>query len=126
MKGRIIVIDDEPAVVRMMQRVLAVECDVTSFTDPRLALAFLRTVDDVDLILCDLTMPHVTGMTLYSTIRTERPELASRFVFMSGGAPREELRLFLAAVDNLRLDKPFDLLQLQALVRREVHRRTTG
>ena len=129
MKGHIVIVDDEPALIRMMQRVLSAHCDVTSFTDSRLALAFLRAadaVDAIDLVLCDLTMPHVTGMMLYEAIRAERPELAARFVFMSGGAPREDLRLFLAAVDNERLDKPFDLSQLRSLVRREVQRRTSA
>lgn len=125
-QGRIVVVDDEPAVIRMMERALKQECQVTCFTDPRRALEFLRSAETVDVILCDLTMPHVTGMMLYDSIRAERPELADRFVFMSGGAPREELRVFLASVDNERLDKPFDLSQLRALVRREVNRRTNA
>jgi CheY-like chemotaxis protein len=124
--GRIVVVDDEPAVIRMMSRVLSVECDVTCFTDPRRALEHLRTVEDVDLILCDLSMPHVSGMMLYETMRRERPDFASRFVFMSGGVTRDDLRQFLASVDNERLDKPFDLSQLRALVRREMNRRTNA
>lgn len=47
-------------------------------------------------------------------------ELARRLVFISGGAFTPGASDYLATVENLRLDKPFDPLQLPALVTRLV------
>ena len=70
-----------------------------------------------DLILCDLMMPDMTGMDLYAAIRAAAPEQASRMIFVTGGAFTPRAIEFLDTVTNLRLDKPFDLRNLRALVR---------
>ncbi len=121
-RGHLVLIDDEDAVLRTMSKVLSLECQVTAFTDPRLALDCLLAETNVDAVLCDLSMPFLSGKDVYERVLAVKPELAERFVFMSGGAPREELRVFLASVDHERLDKPFELSQLRALVRRVIAR----
>ncbi len=91
---------------------------MAGLTDAPSALRYLRQAEHVDLVLCDLMMPHLTGMALHEAVQAFDPALAARFVFMSGGATQDELRTFLASVENERLDKPFDLHQLRALVHR--------
>ena len=61
-------------------------------------------------------MPDVTGMDVYAAITRDHPRLAGRVVFTTGGAFTEEARRFLAEVDNPRLQKPFRVEQLEALV----------
>ena len=39
-----------------------------------------------DIILTDVMMPEVSGIDVYREVTARRPELASRFVFMTGGA----------------------------------------
>lgn len=121
--GRVVIVDDEPSLVRAVGRMLQSETNVQSFTDPRVALDYLRSAVSVDVILCDLTMPHLSGRALYEAVVAARPELGERFVFMTGGVTRDDLRLFLASIEHERLDKPFDMSQLRALVRRLVARR---
>ena len=58
-------------------------------------------------ILCDLHMPGTDGVALYDRILAERPELASRFVFISGGAHTERARRFLETRRPRLLEKPF-------------------
>jgi len=74
--------------------------------------------DGFDLILCDVMMPDITGMDVFDQVCTERPALRSRFVFMTGGAVTERARKFLEQVPDRRLDKPFRLEQVEALLRR--------
>ena len=69
------------------------------------------------MILCDLMMPGMSGAEVYAEATARRPELAERFVFMTGGAFTERGREFLASVRAQVLDKPFDVAQLSALVR---------
>ena len=64
--------------------------------------------------------PNVTGIELYDTLLSARPEQAQRFVFLTGGATTEAARAFLARVGVARpiVDKPFlDLAELRAQFR---------
>jgi len=59
----------------------------------------------------------VTGMEVFAYIKAERPKLADRTVFMTGGAFTAGARTFLEEVTNRRIEKPFDLDRLRALIR---------
>lgn len=115
-RGRILVVDDEELVVQTIRRVLNPLHDVTGTTDAPAALRRLLAGERFDLILCDLMMPRVTGMDLYSEVRLASPEQAGRMIFLTGGAFTERAQTFLRDVPNLRVDKPFDASALRALV----------
>ena len=114
--ARILVIDDEENLGVSLQRVLEGTHEVVVETSGDAALARLADDDRFDVVLCDLMMPDVTGMDVYATIARDHPRLAGRVVFTTGGAFTEEARRFLAEVDNPRLQKPFRVEQLEALV----------
>jgi two-component system cell cycle sensor histidine kinase/response regulator CckA len=105
---RILVIDDEPAIGRSLTRMLKQRCSVSTATSGREGLNRLGDAPAFDLVLCDLMMPDVTGADVYEQVREQRPEVAQRFVFMTGGAFTVRTREFLAAVPNPRLDKPIE------------------
>jgi two-component system, cell cycle sensor histidine kinase and response regulator CckA len=118
-RGRILVIDDEPLVGRSLKRHLAPRYDVEAVTRGREAID--RAIDErYDVILCDLMMPDVSGADVYAEVTAARPELADRFIFMTGGAFTAKGREFLQAVSAPVLAKPFDLPILDATVRRVV------
>ncbi|MFT4977468.1 MAG: CheY-like chemotaxis protein [Myxococcota bacterium] len=73
-----------------------------------------------DLVLCDLSMPNLGGAELYRRVREQRPELAPRFVFMTGAADLPGSRSFLEGHEGPVLLKPFSLSQL-AEVLMEAH-----
>ena len=113
---RILVADDEPQIVAVLAALLDGH-DVTLARGGREAI--LRSTErEFDLILCDLIMPDVTGMDVYEHVRRSRPGLEGRMVFMTGGAFTERARVFLEAVPNEVLEKPFAALKLEELVRR--------
>src|SRR3972149_4848133 len=68
--ARIVIVDDEPANVRLLERILqhAGYTDLTSTTDPREALALCKETEP-DLILLDLHMPHVDGFAVMAELR---------------------------------------------------------
>jgi CheY-like chemotaxis protein len=70
------------------------------------ALARLEADEPFDLVICDLMMPDMTGMDLYERLETVRPQVAERFVFMTGGACTDRARAFLDRIRNPVLDKP--------------------
>ena len=80
---RVLVVDDEPMIGRLIERILP--HDVVAFTDPHAALRRLREDDSFDVILCDATMPGMTGREFLRRIRGEYPALAPKFVLITGG-----------------------------------------
>ena len=122
--GRVLVIDDEAAVGRTIQRLLGEQFEVVVLTAGRDAIELLVGKEaDFDLILCDLTMPDVTGMDVYTRIMQARADIGQRFVFMTGGTFSPRARDFLDQVPNERLDKPFDLQTVRNLARSRVQSR---
>ena len=67
-------------------------------------------------------MPTLTGMGVYRAVIEERPELAARFVFMSGGPSSEEARAFSAAHAERVVVKPIDPAQMAAVLVRACQR----
>jgi two-component system, cell cycle sensor histidine kinase and response regulator CckA len=115
-RGRVLVIDDEVAVAKVVLRMLSREHEVVTENRGADALARLHAGERFDVILCDLIMPDLTGMDLYEALLRDFPDDAARMVFLSGGAFTPRSRAFLDTVPNQRLEKPFDLAALRVLV----------
>lgn len=80
-------------------------------------LAVVARGERFDVILCDLMMPRMTGMELHAQLAALAPRQAERMVLLTGGAFTAAASEFLPRVPNARVDKPFDLVSLRALVR---------
>ncbi|MBT8495791.1 MAG: response regulator, partial [Deltaproteobacteria bacterium] len=106
-QARILVIDDEPGVLEFMVDALDGHQVVTAESG-REALSIMAE-QSFDLILCDLIMPEVSGMEVFERATADRPEMASSFVFMTGGAFTHKSRDFVASTSRPLLEKPFDI-----------------
>jgi signal transduction histidine kinase len=115
-RGRILVVDDEVMLGTAIRRMLAAEHDVLAVTSARDAIGRVSSGERFDVILCDLMMPDVTGMDLHAELLRIAPEQAEKMVFMTGGAFTSRAREFLDQVRNPRVEKPFDVGSLKALV----------
>jgi CheY-like chemotaxis protein len=115
-RGRVLVIDDEEILVHAIERGLAAHHDVTGMSSGVRAVELIRGGARFDVVLCDLMMPQVSGMELYTTVAALDPEQASRIVFVTGGAFTQTARQFLDTTKNRRIEKPFDLRDLRAVV----------
>ncbi len=103
---RVLVVDDDPFVARAVSRLLRAQHSVTLASGGAEALELIAT-QPFDVVFCDVMMPAMTGMELFQAVRARVPELAERFVFITGGAFTPEARQFLAETDTLCLQKPF-------------------
>ena len=65
-----------------------------------------------DLIVCDLKMPRVDGITFYRAIAAANPPLARRVVFVTGDVAGTEAERFLEESGCRWLAKPFRLADL--------------
>ena len=68
--GRILIIDDDPHFLRVLQRILSGEkFVVTATSNPCEAIGLLRS-GNFNLIICDLRMPDCDGLNLLQAIRS--------------------------------------------------------
>jgi CheY-like chemotaxis protein len=112
---RILLVDDDPSVLSSVSRVLLPN-QVTTTSDPDQAIE-LAIGGDFQLVLCDMMMPRKTGIEVFDAVTAARPELAARFVFMSGGSIEPEAAAALERAPA-RIDKPFGAAELRRLVAR--------
>jgi len=121
-RARVLVVDDEPKLGRVIARILAPEHDVLVLTSAEEALDRISAGERFDLILCDLVMPGMDGVELYERVGAIAPALVGRIVMMTGGAFTERTLAFLDRPSICRLDKPFDAAHLRHLVRERLRR----
>jgi CheY-like chemotaxis protein len=107
-RGRILVVDDEPAIRVIMKRMLGPEHEVVAAASGRAARVILAKDPSFDLIFCDLMMPEMTGMELHTWLAKKSPALAAQMVFITGGAFTPGASAYLASAGNLTIAKPFN------------------
>jgi PAS domain S-box-containing protein len=106
LRGRILVVDDDPLVSRAMSRMLGRSHSVVLAASAHDAIRALRADPNFDIVLCDVMMPDVSGMELFQLICSEWPRLSSRVAFLTGASFTPRVGEFLASLPNARLTKP--------------------
>jgi len=114
-QGPIFVVDDEEAVVEVMEALLELHGVTASFfTDPVIALeAFIAAEPKPRLLISDYQMPKMNGMELLQMCKAEHPGLRS--ISCSGTLNVDEMRKYSIQPDR-RMAKPFRSQQLFALL----------
>ncbi|MEM6296619.1 MAG: HD domain-containing phosphohydrolase [Myxococcota bacterium] len=119
-KGRILVVDDEVQIRRVIRKVLTAEgYDIIEAKGGDEALETLAGID-VDTVLLDLRMPGMTGVEVCKRIRSTRRHAHTPVVFLSGAAERSVRRQAREAGADDFLAKPFDEAELKARIRSSV------
>ena len=115
---RILVVEDEPTVARLIADVLEDEgFQVTVLLDGREALEHAAG-ESFDLIICDVKMPGLDGQQFYKALKRARSPLSSRFLFVTGDTIGPHTREFLNQNRLPYLSKPFRVEELTDHVQR--------
>jgi PAS domain S-box-containing protein len=114
-RGRVLIIDDEPGIRGALTRLLGRDHEVVSAASGKEARSLLEGDQGFDLVLCDLMMSEMSGMDLHAWLATVNADLADRVVFVTGGAFTTGASAYLSRVPNLRVDKPFEPAALRKL-----------
>ena len=114
-RHRILLVDDEPLVLRSLKRILRPHT-VVSARSGRGALEILEDTEPFDVILCDMMMPDLTGVDVYEALAADGRGFEERMVFLTGGAFTKRTEAFLERIPNRRLDKPVTPDRLRAAI----------
>lgn len=117
-RKRVLLIDDEPALLRAYQRILRQEYDTVTAAGGAEALEVLAVDADFDAIVCDVVMPDVDGTAVLLAIEKNHPELCEKFLFCTGGVFTASARDLVVRASAEILEKPVEEHQLhEALAR---------
>jgi len=108
-RNRILVVDDDPIVLRSVQRAMRAHFEVVLAEGAEEALEVLREDRDFDVFLLDLSMPGLDGIELYERVRELDPELLDRVFFCTGGTVTEREKSFLDGRESRVFWKPVDI-----------------
>ncbi len=123
-RARILAVDDDPVIRRVLARALR-EYDVVT-GDGVQAMRYLQAGERYDLILCDVEMPMVSGIDIYRSLRELDAEQARRVVFVTAGPSNGRDAELLNLTSRRVIRKPFSMSQLMALVREELGAESRG
>lgn len=117
-RKRLLVVDDEPVILKLAAEVLGGDHDVVGAADAEDAQRRLLT-DDFDLVLLDLNLGgRVGGRALYETLLVQQPEVAERVIFVTGGVLNDDEQEFLSRCGRECIQKPFHIRVLREVVAR--------
>jgi diguanylate cyclase (GGDEF)-like protein len=124
-RGRILIVDDEHANVRLLERLLlsAGFGEVRSITDP---CAVLSVCDEFqpDIILLDLHMPRMDGYAVLQAVRAKAaPGTFLPILVLTADTTREAMERALSNGANDFLTKPFERTEVFLRTRNLLHTR---
>lgn len=120
-KGRVIVLDDEPGMQRLLSLILSGEGhEVLVTEDGSQALAWVAD-GGVDLVIQDLRMPKMDGLTFLRMLKDRHPEVLSIVLTAFGTWETSVEAMRLGAYTHL--SKPFDTEEIRQVVARALERK---
>ncbi|AWX43457.1 Chemotaxis response regulator protein-glutamate methylesterase [Flagellimonas maritima] len=121
--SKILVIEDESAIRRVLVKILGEESDSYNVHEAEDGLRGIEAIkrEDFDLVLCDIKMPKIDGVEVLEAAKKIKPEIP--FIMISGHGDLD------TAVNTMRLgafdyiSKPPDLNRLLTTVRNALDRK---
>jgi DNA-binding response OmpR family regulator len=113
----LLIVDDEPAISKILEHIFKGEYDITTKGDGYEGLQWLEQGNDVDIIIADLNMPNLNGKEFLKVIKASNLYSDIPVVVLSGSdSSNERIQCLDLGADDFML-KPFNPAEVQAKVR---------
>jgi CheY-like chemotaxis protein len=119
-RARVLVIDDEPVLLRGLKRSLS-EHDVVTASSVNQGIQLYKS-NEFDIVFCDLMMPDLNGLEFYSRLTELGPTHAQRLVLMTGGVFSDRLGCSLSEIPTPCILKPFKHGEIERLIHQALER----
>jgi DNA-binding response OmpR family regulator len=115
-KHKILIIDDSQETVAGLKGFLGGKYDIVTAHDGADGIrAFENDTDGIDLIITDLVMPSISGVSLIGVIKQKYPKIS--IIAMTGWGHHPKALASEAKAD-LVLDKPFEMEEMDRAIKR--------
>lgn len=122
-KSTIFVIDDDPEMCWFISEILNKQYNVISIQEPKSVAKVLETMQP-QLIISDIMMPELDGISLMKQIKADRRTAHIPFILLSAKNTPEEQTEGIAAGAEAYVVKPFNVEYLQSMVERLLQRQS--
>ena len=117
----ILIIDDEKSILDLLSVVFKKQgYGVKAWPPSAKTLEFLER-EDFDILICDIKMPHVSGMKILKHMRERKPEIPVVMITAYGSVKQAVEALKIGALDYVV--KPFDIEELKIIVAHGLEKR---
>lgn len=118
---RVMIVDDEPDIVAIMELALKNRgYSVSAFTSPGKAIEEIRDSQEYALVISDIRMPGMNGFELARKVREARPDIPLVLMTAFEINKPEFAALFPSTTVSDLVKKPFSGAQLISIVRKYV------
>src|SRR5512141_448685 len=125
-KRRILVADDDPAILRLVAAILEKEnFGVVSARDGREAYKILQSDQDFTAAILDVVMPHISGPELVRFMKTEKRLMRIPVMMMTAEQDPKLSSDSFAAGAVVFLPKPFTTAQLHIMLQMLIGKAST-
>lgn len=112
---RVLILDDEEIICRLLDRFLGREFDITTcHQSPR---DIISSAPSYDAIVCDMTMIGMDAPEIYALLSSMSAQMVSKLIVTTGGVVTERHRLFVEEERPLLVEKPFDMTALAEIIK---------
>jgi CheY-like chemotaxis protein len=108
----ILVVDDNVQLAQAYQEIFRAHGYKSTIASNGVQALKIVMHTEVDVILCDLTMPQLEGDMFFITVERVRPHLSNRFVFVTGNVGNPKYESFLSKQSCPVLYKPIAIDRL--------------
>jgi DNA-binding NtrC family response regulator len=117
----ILIIDDEKSLLDLLSVVLKKEgYRVKTCLAPSKVFDILQN-EELDLLICDIKLPQISGMEILKYVRENRPEIPVIMITAYGSLKQAVEALKAGAIDYIL--KPFDVEELKIIIAQELEKR---
>jgi DNA-binding response OmpR family regulator len=108
----ILLVDDDKQLAAALQWILADQFFMVDVANDGAEALLKVKANEYDAVVCDVMMPELRGDEFYLQATDQRPQLADRFIFITGYAADPKVNVFLCETGCKYLLKPFPVKHL--------------
>ncbi len=121
MKHSVLIVDDEKVICDGLSRLLSNKYITYKATSAREAIDIVRNTGEIDVMLCDLTMPGMDGNEMIESIRSENKDI-SMIVLTATADPSRVCDAMKKGANSFLL-KPLDITLIEQSVSNAINKR---
>lgn len=115
-RRKILVVEDDPSLLRMLKKLLEQVGDVTTAEDGKVALETVRAGFDPDLVVTDIMMPRMDGITFVRRLKANKRTARTPVVMLTAKDGPLDVVQGINAGARAYLTKPFRADELMSRV----------